>query len=197
MTSVGDVDQLADVDTTAALDLLMRQGNWNQCFEKAKQYGSHVLHKYVAIHATQLIKDGKIQEALSLYTKHDAPAFQQNYNIYKRIFKDMIGMPNLNEPEAYERWAQLRNMLFNLTESIRHSQEANSATHNEFETFLLIAHYYAARSAYKGNKNLQEFATKISIALLRYTDIIPPDKGFYEAGVDAKVSIASEISFPS
>lgn len=32
-------------------------------------------------------------------------------------------------------------------------------------------------------------ATKISIALLRWTDLIPADKAFYEAGMAAKVSV--------
>ena len=184
----GNIEQLADVDATAALNLLARQGSWTQCFETAKQYGSQVLHKYVAIHAAQLLKEEKSLEALNLYTKYEAPAYQQNYNIYKKITSDIFGMPDMNEPESYDVWAELRNMLFNLTENIRHSQEAESATHNEFETLLTISHYYAARSAYKGIKNLENLAAKISIALLRYTDVIPADKGFFEAGVDARVN---------
>lgn len=183
------MEQLADVDVMAALDLLARQGQWNQCFETAKQHGPHVLHKYIASYATHLIKEGHTFEALDLYNKYDAPAFPQNYNIYKRICQDMLGMMGMTDSNAYERWSQLRNMLFNLTENMRNSHEANSATHNEFETLLSIAHYYAARSAFKGIKNLQQLATKISISMLRYTDIIPPDKGFYEAGIDARVSL--------
>lgn len=171
----------------AALDLLGRQGHWNQCFETAKQHGPLVLHKYIALHATQLIKDGLTLDALNMYNKYDAPAFPQNYNIYKRICNDMLGMMGMSGPEGYERWSQLRNMLYNLTENIRNSNEAHSAVHNEFETLLLITHFYAARSAFKGLKNLQQLATKISIALLRYTDVIPADKGFFEAGVDARV----------
>lgn len=185
---MGDVDQLADVDATAALDLLSNQGNWSQCFEKAKVYGPHVLQKYIAIHATQLLKSGKIFDALNLYVKYEAPALPENYIIYKKISQEMLASADMNNADAYEKWAQLRNVLFSVTESMRHSHEANSATHNEFKTLLLIAHYYAARAAYKSTKSLLGLATKVSIALLRYTDVIPPDKAFFEAGVDAKVS---------
>lgn len=187
LTASGDVEQLSDVDATAALDLMASQGSWTQCFETAKQYGTSVLHKYIAVCASKFLKEGKVLDAMDLYTKYEAPAFRQNYNIYKRLCDEMFTLEHVNESESYGRWAQLRNILFNLTENIRHTQEADSATHNEFEILLTIAHYYAARSAFKESKNLQVLATKISISLLRYTDVIPADKGFYEAGIDAKV----------
>lgn len=54
------------------------------------------------------------------------------------------------------------------------------------EQYLIIAHYYCARSACRLVQALQPIAVRISIALLRYTDIIPVDKGFYEAGIDLR-----------
>lgn len=53
-------------------------------------------------------------KALVLYTQMGAPAFPQNYNIYRRISMDIIALPGLAEPDAYKTWAQLRNMLFKL-----------------------------------------------------------------------------------
>jgi len=38
----------------------------------------------------------------------------QNFNIYKRIFNDLIGLKDLNKPEAYRTWADLRDMLYDL-----------------------------------------------------------------------------------
>lgn len=52
----GRAEQLADVDIIGALDLLAEQGQWVKCLETAKKNGPQVLHKYVALHATQLIK---------------------------------------------------------------------------------------------------------------------------------------------
>lgn len=45
------------------------------------------------------------------------------------------------------------------------------------------------RSACQKNKSLQNIVTNISISLLRHTNVIPADKGFYEAGIEARVSI--------
>lgn len=68
------------------------------------------------------------------------------------------------------------------------SNEANSPQHEEFESMLLIAHYYAARSAAMGHKSTESIAAKLSVSLLRHTDIIPADKAFFEAGLMTKVS---------
>lgn len=54
------------------------------------------------------------------------------------------------------------------------------------DQFLLIAHYYATRFACRQVQSLQPVAVRISIALLRHTDLIPVDKGFYEAGMDLR-----------
>ncbi|KAJ4427860.1 hypothetical protein ANN_23861 [Periplaneta americana] len=182
----GRADQLADVDIIGALDLLAEQGQWVKCLETAKQHGPQVLHKYVALYATQLIKDGYPLEALALYTKYDAPLYPQNYNIYKRIAMDMFNMPALDTPDAYSSWAQLRNILFSLTEAMKTSSDAGSSLHDEFDNLLVISHYYAARAAGREVKSLDHLVAKLSTSLLRHTDIIPADKAFYEAGIDCK-----------
>lgn len=71
---------------------------------------------------------------------------------------------------------------------MNHSAEAGSAVHEAFQTMLFAAHLLAARSAAYGADQLTNVASKISVALLRYTEFVPADKAFFEAGVDAKVS---------
>lgn len=53
-----------------------------------------------------------------------------------------------------------------------------------------IAHYYAVRAACMDVASLELIVMKVSIALLRFSDIIPVDKAFYEAGIHAKVLIS-------
>lgn len=38
-----------------------------------------------------------------------------------------------------------------------------------------------------GVAQLDRIVAKISVALLRYTDILPPDRTFYQAGLQCKV----------
>lgn len=49
---------------------------------------------------------------------------------------------------------------------------------------------------------LKEIATCISVSLIRYTDVVPADRAFYEAGSACKNSgklrcVASSLFFPS
>ena len=67
------------------------------------------------------------------------------------------------------------------------SDDASSPDHEEFENLLTIAHYYALRSATLSHASLETMAAKLSVSLLRHTDVIPADKAFYEAGIMCKV----------
>ena len=71
--------------------------------------------------------------------------------------------------------------------NLAQSSEGNTPNHEMFETLLTIAHYYAMRSAAMSHSVLETVAAKLSVSLLRHTDIIPADKAFFEAGVMCKV----------
>lgn len=47
---------LADMDVEEALDMLSAQGKWSKCLDIAKPHGQVVLHKYIALYATDLIR---------------------------------------------------------------------------------------------------------------------------------------------
>ena len=69
----------------------------------------------------------------------------------------------------------------------RSSESSGSPVFQEFNRYLLIAHYFATRSACQALPQLNTIATKLSVSLLRYTDTIPADRAFYEAGQYCKV----------
>ncbi|KAG8430928.1 hypothetical protein GDO86_019734, partial [Hymenochirus boettgeri] len=182
----GKVDSLVGVDVMAALDMYAERGQWEKCIETASKQNYKILHKYIALFATHLIKEGRWDRALSLYVQHGTPANPQNFNIYKRIFVEMVNADGLNRADAYHTWADLRDVLHNLCENLVKSSEVNSHEHQEFELMLLIAHYYSVRSASQGLEQLEGVASKLCISLLRHTDLLPADKAFYEAGMAAK-----------
>ncbi|XP_037837544.1 intraflagellar transport protein 172 homolog [Kryptolebias marmoratus] len=179
----GRVESLAGVDVMAALDLYAEKGQWDKCLDTASKQNFKILHKYVALYATHLIKEGEALKALQLYVQHGAPPNPQNFNIYKRLFLDLINLPGTDGPESYRMWADLRNFLLQLCENVSRSAEANSPAHEDFEQMLLIAHYFATRSAARGVEQLVSVAAKLSVSLLRHTELIPADKAFYEAGL--------------
>jgi intraflagellar transport protein 172 len=194
LTSRGGADaaaMLVGEDPIAGLDMLARQGQWDQCITMAQQQGSNVLNKYVAMYATHCLKSERPVDALQIFVKHGSPPSPQNFNIYKRLALDLFSFSS----PPYKVWAELRDMLFTLTEAIAQTPAADTAAAQEFETYLLISHYYAIRSACHGKKSLESIAVKITISLLRYSDIIPVDKAFYEAGIAAKTGGKDNMAF--
>ncbi|KAK2889898.1 intraflagellar transport protein 172 homolog isoform X2 [Channa argus] len=179
----GKVESLVDVDVMAALDMYAERGQWEKCLETASKQNIKILHKYVALYATHLIKEEEAPKALQLYLQHGAPPNPQNFNIYKRLFLDLINLSDTDGPESYRMWADLRNFLLQLCGNLSKSAEANSPAHEDFEQLLLIAHYYATRSAARGVEQLMSVAAKLTLSLLRHTELIPADKAFYEAGL--------------
>ncbi|XP_013113055.2 intraflagellar transport protein 172 homolog [Stomoxys calcitrans] len=184
LKSEGNVEQLADIDIVSALDMLAEQGQWQRCLDKAKQISPPVLHKYVALYAAQLIRDGDSVSALGLYMNYGAPPLEANFNIYTRIALDCFA---LREEECLDGlWRKLRDFLYRLLQTLRSSDYSQAPICQSMEQYMQIAHYYSARSACRHVQALHPIAVRISIALLRYTDIIPVDKGFYEAGMDLR-----------
>lgn len=101
-------------DIIGALDLLAEQGQWTRCIDKAKNHNAPILHKYVALYAAKLLKDGLVIEALNLYIAHGAPAMPQNFNIYNHIAMEMFAMNDLSGPDSYGTWEQLRKVLLEI-----------------------------------------------------------------------------------
>ncbi|KAG5668038.1 hypothetical protein PVAND_015995 [Polypedilum vanderplanki] len=179
----GNVEQLADIDIVSALDLLAEQQQWTRCIEKAKQHGGQILQKYLAQYAAQLIRDSEAPAAMNLYLQYGSPAIAQNFTVYHRIAVECLGQ---READGMTLWKDLRTFLFQVVKAIKAQDAPDNAAIEKFEQLLLIAHYYATRAACRQVSALQNISVKISIALLRYTDIIPCDKGFYEAGMDLR-----------
>ena len=72
-------------------------------------------------------------------------------------------------------------------EALSNSADAGSLAHREFEEHLLITHYLAVRAACLGVPQLKTLASKLSVSLLRHTNILSADKAFFEAGQSCKV----------
>ena len=177
----GKAEQLANVDIISALDMYVEQGNWNKAISTASNHGPEVLHKYVAMYATQMIKDRQPENALDLYKQYGTPPYPANFNIYKRIGIDLFSSENMSTGNSYQIWASLRDMYFGLVENLSSTNSGGQAL-EEFNLLLLISHYYAMRSATVQHKQLEEISTKVAISLLRHSDVIPADKAFYDAG---------------
>eukprot|EP01135_Chromosphaera_perkinsii_P005322 Nk52_evm3s343 gene=Nk52_evmTU3s343 len=188
LKSTGGAERLVDIDIIAGLDMFVQRGEWVKCMETAEQQGPEVVAKYSALYAASLIKDGMIEGALEVFKKYGAPANPANYNMYKHLARQVLSTCSVSSKVDTHKQSlrDLRAVLFHLIEEIKLVEPQDSPILKEFDKWLKIAHYEAMLAVCSDHENLQAFQPKISTALLRYTDELPPDKGFYEAGILCK-----------
>ncbi len=55
---------------------------------------------------------------ISIYSNQPFFFFSQNFNIYKRLFLDLVNLPDTDGPESYRMWADLRSFLLQLVNHI-------------------------------------------------------------------------------
>lgn len=94
---------------------------------------------------------------------------------------------------AGDLWRTLRSFLLQVVLAFRSADTtttgggalspADQKSVDRFDDLLLIVHYYAMRAACREVSALGPIAVRISVAMLRYTELIPVDKAFYEAGM--------------
>lgn len=61
--------------------------------------------------------------------------------------QDTTSQRSLTGPDGYPTWSALRNMLFDLHQNLAHAPDIQPEVMEIFERMLLVAHYYATRSA--------------------------------------------------
>lgn len=72
---------------------------------------------------------------------------------------------------------------------MENTNQTDSDCGKEFEKYMIVSHFYSMRCAFRDISSLGTLVGKLLVALLRYTDIIPADKAYYEAGIAAQVRI--------
>ncbi|KAH0950735.1 hypothetical protein HN011_002331 [Eciton burchellii] len=172
MMNDDQVDRLAGADS--ALEMMARKGQWSQVFEAASSQGPELLHRFVARRAAQLLKSDSASQALQLYAQYGAPAMPQNYNLYLQLAENILNKAQ----QEYRYLAQLRDILHDLCRS--------SPSSDRFERLLQIAHLSAVKHGCRSFPALSGIVVKVSVSLLRHTDVLHADRCYYEAGITAR-----------
>lgn len=161
------------VETTVARHA--KRQEWDQCLEAAQQGGYTSL--YAKFYAQHLVKSRKYDEALQVLTEHGIPVEEGLISMYTEIIKRLLW----KTPEASKH--QIRDAKEMLTYLDQQFRKKPSLPENfkELSKYVIIVHLLHMRHVCEENE-LDELVLKISVSLLRYTDLIPPDRAFYQAG---------------
>src|SRR6185312_13494112 len=101
----------------------------------ASQKDETILGKYSAILANQLVQSGKIQDAVSLFTKWGAAPILQNFALYKSLIKQVLALPS--HIDSQEIIVHLKQILQSLILRL-HDNNTDSTHLQEFEHLAFI-----------------------------------------------------------
>eukprot|EP00854_Cymbomonas_tetramitiformis_P006568 gene6568-7868_t len=185
-----NADELATKgNTTAALDLYARQGEWEKVHELAVEQGSEAVAKFAYQHAKVEATKNNPRAAAQVFVRYGAPPNPEYFELYKHITHEILSEPC--EPGAEQ---EVKDMLYKLVSVMQMTPEVQSAHLAEFTRLCEAAHFTAQKSKCKA-ENWLEMAAKSATALLRYVGDIPADKAFFEAGLACKEAGLMNMAF--
>eukprot|EP01041_Mallomonas_annulata_P001132 gene1132-2194_t len=182
----------------AALDVLARRGDWDQLWESAakERLSSNVLGKYVLQRVEELMKEDRmaeigtkvqrVDEAIRTLQKRQGLISDGALSTYKKLTMSILGRTKEEESLSDQAVivASLREVLFKIA-SLYRAQAPDKRISPGLEMLLMSTHYqhmfYTCRS-----QGLKDTAVKCAVTMMKYPDIFPQDKAFYQAGLAAR-----------
>jgi len=186
--------------TDVALDVLAKRGDWDGIWDVAakQRLPATAISKFVMMRADELVRGGsphQMDEAVRLLHKRSGATSDQALNTYRRLVRSIMSRPLNDEgAEHFATVALLRELLYRLANSYKqHGLEARSPGPS-MEDLLMTVHYqhqlYSSRQL-----GLKDIAAKCSVTLLKYPEVLPQDKAFYQAGVTCREQGNTNLAF--
>ncbi|KHJ47184.1 WD domain, G-beta repeat protein [Trichuris suis] len=184
----GKADLLANVDLNSAIEVFASRGDWSGALSLAKQRNNtELVNKYALLVLRKQLDNGDYLEAMQTLHNNDLSLTNEVLDMAKTVINAIFDRRLLWDQKGYSTYAALRNYLNDLTKGMS-SPPSDEDQVEFFERCLDAAHYQANRIAISfaaNDKEVQMVSLKISFSLLRYSDILPADRVFYEAGMAA------------
>jgi intraflagellar transport protein 172 len=208
-TEAEDSHQLVEMGRTdVALDVLAKRGDWDRLWETAakEQVGPAAVGKFVLMRVDELVRGGRVAdvaEAVQTLHKRQGPASEMAMSCYRKLVRAVMSRSKDEETSGgtkkgdnsahAETVAQLREVLYRLANQYR-SNSMNKQLGPEMEELLMATHYQHMLFASKAN-GLKDVAAKCSVTLLKYPDVVPQDKAFYQAGITCRDQGNTNLAF--
>ncbi|GMH45662.1 hypothetical protein BSKO_13619 [Bryopsis sp. KO-2023] len=167
--------------TSEALEMFCHRGEWEKVHELASQQGPAIALQYAAKHAKLKAKQQDFVAVASVLAEHGIDPHPGNFDMYKHVAKQILSFSEAERTEKAE--SNLATMLHRLLESFEVTATiVGAGEKQEFEHLYQAAHLLSLTNKAK-DAGLTEIAAKQATSLLRFVDVLPADKAFYEAGM--------------
>ncbi len=188
--------------TVITLDMFAQQGKLDELWEKAEEHGvcGAELGRFALMRLIILLDIASLESTsreLRVTSLQEATTTQilelctttlpvsTNFSIYEKLTKAVLGL------SKEEEWKLRDGALLEMLECLRKAFvvlfEAGGKGSKDIEHLLMVTHYSARLEECiqhgNNNKDCNDIAVRMAITLLRYVDIVPADKAFYQAGI--------------
>jgi intraflagellar transport protein 172 len=174
LMSLGQVD--------AALQVYAKKGDWEGCLKQAQKEGEQYVERYTMLYAQDLLNKTKTDEAVGVLARYSPSANSSNIPAYIGLCQSTVyAVPTYDviQPSFFA----LRQMLFKVLKNAQPSAKAYGILRNFTRAIHLLC-----QQATCTRSGLADLALRASIAVLRYSDLIPADFLFYHAGELCKLA---------
>jgi intraflagellar transport protein 172 len=187
--------------TDVALDVLAKRGDWDGIWEVAakQKLPPLAIAKFVTMRADELVRSGKqsnMDEAVKLLHKRVGAATDQTLYTNRRLVRSVM-QRTVNEEASGEHQttvALLREVLYRLANTYRSNGSEGRSPGPSMEDLLMTVHYQHMLYASRGF-GLKDIAAKCSVTLLKYPEVLPQDKAFYQAGITCREQGNTNLAF--
>jgi intraflagellar transport protein 172 len=168
MMTLGQVD--------SALKVCADKGDWDGCLKAAQKECELYVEPYTMMYAQSLVNAGNVDEAISVLAKYSPNASSSNIAAYIALCQSTVyEVPTYLEIKP--SFFAMRQMLF---KALRNA-EPKTAGVDKLRHFARGVHLMC-QFATLMKCGLKELAMKAAIAACRYSDVLPTDFLFWQAG---------------
>lgn len=183
-----------------ALEELCAAGRWEEVLELAAKTGEAQQNRHGARYLRQVVSREDPMEAAKavlLMARFGAPAVASESDSYERLLRLVMGGTKASHA-GDDALIALREVLYSVVARLRKpsagAEEPDARAMARLDRLLLCAHY-ASMKVSTIRQNLPEVSLQLSVALLRYCDLVPPDRAYYEAAMLARDQKRMSLGF--
>lgn len=140
----------------------------------------------MAQYSMELISENRNMDAVHIFEKYGASANLVNFNIYKQLIDQILNVPET----IFDDLTALRNMIHSLNENILKSEtQIDHQIVDIFTKYEYILHFATLQKALTPitSPEVERLKLHLAISMVRYMDLMSPDKILYEAGMACRV----------
>ena len=188
--------------TDVALDVLAKRGDWDGIWDVAakQKLPALAIAKFVTMRVDELVRGGKpsgVDEAVKLLHKRQGATTDQSLNVYRRLVRSVMQRAMHEETGEHQSVVGLlREAIYRLADTYRRTgaEGRGGSAGPSIDELLMTVHFqhmlYTSKSL-----GLRDLAAKCSVTLLKYPDVLPQDKAFYQAGITCREQGNTNLAF--